>query len=145
MGRPELAADPRFAAERDRRANQDELDALISAWTAELDKWEVFEQLQAAGVPCGPVLTAPEVFVDSHLRARGFFERVTHADAGTWDMEGPLFRLSDTPAHIRINAPRFGEHNQYVFAHLLGLPESDLRELDARGVIGEQPNMAVHQ
>ena len=33
------------------------------------------------------------------------------ADAGTWDMEGPVWRMSRTPAHIRLPAPMFGEHN----------------------------------
>lgn len=145
IGRPDLAQDPHFANEQERHSHQDELDGLIEAWTASRDKWEVFEQLTAAGVPCGPVLSAPEVFRDPHLRARGFFERVTHADAGTWDMEGPLYRLSGSPAHIRINAPRFGEHNYYVLAHLLGMHEGELPVLEREGTVGARPNMAVHQ
>ena len=145
MGRPELARDPRFADEPARYHNQDELDALIGAWTAGLDKMEVFGRLQAVGVPCGPVQSAPEVFYDPHPRARGFFERVAHPDAGVWDMEGPVYRLSRTLAHIRINAPRFGEHNAYVLEHLLGRPAAELPELEAADVIGTRPNMAVHQ
>jgi crotonobetainyl-CoA:carnitine CoA-transferase CaiB-like acyl-CoA transferase len=145
MGRPELAADPRFAAERDRRANQDELDALISAWTAELDKWEVFEQLQAAGVPCGPVLTAPEVFVDSHLRARGFFEPVWHRDAGAWEMERPLYRFTRRPTRIRMNAPAFAEHNDYVLRELIGLNADEVAQLEEQGVTARVPDMASHQ
>jgi crotonobetainyl-CoA:carnitine CoA-transferase CaiB-like acyl-CoA transferase len=91
------------------------------------------------------VLNPAEVFFDPHLRARGFFEWVTHPEAGTWDMEGPIYRLSRTPAHIRINAPCFGEHNGWVLAHLLGLPEGELTTLSAEGIIGTEPNMAVHQ
>jgi crotonobetainyl-CoA:carnitine CoA-transferase CaiB-like acyl-CoA transferase len=145
MGRPELAHDPRFATEPDRYRSQDELDAIISAWTAGLDKMEVFERLQAVGVPCGPVLSVPELMENPHLRARGFFERVTHPDAGTWDMEGPAYRLSRTPAHIRINGPCFGEHNTYVLGALLGLPDDERSALADAGVTAEQPNMAVHQ
>ena len=145
MGRPELAREPRFAEEAARYANQDELDALISAWTSGLDKREIVARLQAAGVPCGPVLSVPELLQDPHLRARGFFEWVTHPDAGAWDMEGPVYRLSRTPAHIRLNAPRFGEHTAYALGHLLGHPPAELAELDAAGVTGTQPNMSVHQ
>lgn len=145
MGRPELARDPRFADAAARHAHQDELDALIASWTAGQDKIELFHRLQAAGVPCGPVLNPAEVFFDPHLRARGFFEWVTHPEAGTWDMEGPIYRLSRTPAHIRINAPCFGEHNGWVLQHLLGLPEDEEHELAATGIIGTVPNLAVHQ
>ena len=45
------------------------------------------ETLQAAGVPAMPVLSVPEVFEDEHLRAREFFETVSHAVAGAWDIE----------------------------------------------------------
>ncbi len=145
MGRPELARDGRFAGERVRYLNQDELDAIIAAWTAERDKDDIVALLQAKGVPSAPVLSVPEVLHDPHLRARGFFERVTHADAGTWDMEGPVYRLSASPAHIRINAPRFGEHNAYVLGHLLGRAYSELQDLERLDVIGTRPNMAVHQ
>ncbi len=145
MGRPELARDPRFADAAARRAHQDELDAIIAAWTAGQDKIALFHHLQAAGVPCGPVLNPAEVFFDPHLRARGFFEWVTHPEAGTWDMEGPIYRLSRTPAHIRINAPCFGEHNGWVLRHLLGLSAEEEATLAAAGIIGTVPNMAVHQ
>jgi crotonobetainyl-CoA:carnitine CoA-transferase CaiB-like acyl-CoA transferase len=145
MGRPELARDSRFATAAARKAHEEELDGLIAAWTADQDKLELFHRLQAVGVPCGPVLNPAEVFFDPHLRARGFFEWVTHPEAGTWDMEGPIYRLSRTPAHIRINAPCFGEHNGWVLAHLLGLPEGELTTLSAEGIIGTEPNMAVHQ
>jgi len=145
MGRPALARDPRFATAVARKAHEEELDGLIAAWTATQDKTALFHRLQATGVPCGPVLNPAEVLCDPHLRARGFFEWVTHPEAGTWDMEGPIYHLSCTPAHIRINAPCFGEHNAWVLGHLLGVPEGELMALAAEGVIGTEPNMAVHQ
>ncbi len=145
IGRPELAADLRYATEPQRYARQEELDGVIAAWTAAQDKMAAFHTLQAAGVPCGPVLTAAELMIEPHLRARGFFERVTHPDAGTWDMEGPIYRLSPGPAHIRINAPRFGEHTAWALGHLLGLPSATLESLEAAGITGDTPNMSVHQ
>src|SRR5262249_61080911 len=46
MGRPELAADKRFADVGARKANEDALEEIISAWTKERDRWEVTETLQ---------------------------------------------------------------------------------------------------
>jgi hypothetical protein len=37
-------------------------------------------------------------------------------------LESPAWRLSETPLHVRLPAPAAGEHNAYVFGHLLGLP-----------------------
>ena len=81
---------------------------------------------------------------DKHLRSRGFWESVSHPTAGTWDMEGPVWRMSKTPAHVRLPAPRFGEHNQWVLSELLGLSETEIAALEAAGVTAREPNLGVH-
>ena len=43
--------DARWADAPGRKAHEDDLDAALSQWCAELDCWEVTERLQAAGVP----------------------------------------------------------------------------------------------
>ncbi len=131
IGRPDLASD---AGSRPR--NRDELDALIAEWTARCPKEEAAEGLQAAGVPAMPVLTVPELLADPHLKARGFFEQVAHPVAGTWPVEGPHWSLRESPAHIRLPAPAFGEHNYYVLRELLGLTDQQLETLRERGVTG---------
>jgi crotonobetainyl-CoA:carnitine CoA-transferase CaiB-like acyl-CoA transferase len=145
MGRAELASDARFADVVSRYRNQDALDKEIAAWTRERTKTAAAEALQAAGVPASAVLSAPEVFDDPHLRARGFFESVAHSVAGVWEVEGPHWRLSESPAHIRLPAPAFGEHNGYVFRELLGLSEEEIAALEAQGITGATPNWAVHE
>ena len=81
---------------------------------------------------------------DEHLRARGFWESVTQVDAGTWDMEGPVWRMSRTPAHVRMPPPMYGEHNQWVLHDLLGLDDEEIAELAAAGVTSSEPNLGVH-
>ncbi len=145
MGCPELAADDRFADVVSRYRNQEPLDEEISRWTRERTKEAAAEGLQAAGVPASPVLTVPDVFDDAHLRARGYYEAVSHSLAGTWDVEGPHWRLSESPAHIRLPAPAFGEHNGYVLGELLGLSGEEIAALEAEGVTGGAPNWSVHE
>ena len=145
MGRPELAADPRFADVVSRYRNQDALDEAIGVWTRGQTKEEAAEALQAAGVPAAPVLSVPEVFADPHLRARSFYETVAHSVAGTWEIEGPHWRMSESPAHIRLPAPAFGEHNDYVFRELLGLLDEEIAGLEAAGVTGRIPDWSVHE
>jgi crotonobetainyl-CoA:carnitine CoA-transferase CaiB-like acyl-CoA transferase len=136
MGRPELAADGRFADVVSRYRNQDALDREVGRWSAGLSKEEAAAALAAAGVPASPVLSVPEVFADGHLRSRGFFESVTHSLAGTWEIEGPHWRFSESPGHVRLPAPAFGEHNAYVFGELLGLSAEEVAALEAEGVTG---------
>ena len=81
---------------------------------------------------------------DSHLRQRGFFEKTAHPEAGVWEMDGVPWRLSLTPAHVRLNAPCFGEHNDYVFRHLLGLSAEEVAELESQGITGSEPDEATH-
>jgi crotonobetainyl-CoA:carnitine CoA-transferase CaiB-like acyl-CoA transferase len=147
IGRPEMTADERFADIVSRYRNQGALDAIISEWTRRQDKSAAADALQAAGagVPASPVLTVPDVFADEYLRARGFFEPVSHAVAGVWEMEGTPWRMSETPGHVRVPPPAFAEHNDYVFRELLGLSAEEVAALYADSVTGDTPNWAVHE
>src|SRR3990170_679684 len=137
--------DAHFADVVSRYRNQDALDGEIARWTRERSKAAAAAALQAAEVPASPVLSAPDVFEEPHLRARGFYESVSHAVAGVWEVEGPHWRFSESPAHIRLPAPAFGEHNGYVLRELLGLSEEEIAELEAQSVTGSTPNWAVHE
>ena len=136
IGRPELARDERYADVVSRYRNQDGLDPIISEWTAGRAHREAAEQLQAADVPAEPVLTIPELVVDPHLTERGFWEEVTHRDSGTWTTEAPAWRFSRAPAHVRLPAPAFGEHNDYVFGELLGLSADEIVALERDACCG---------
>jgi crotonobetainyl-CoA:carnitine CoA-transferase CaiB-like acyl-CoA transferase len=153
MGRAELAADPRFADVVSRYRHQDELDEAISAWTRGKAPGEAALALQEAGLPTGqagvaasPVPSVAELMEDPHLRERGFFEKTAHPEAGVRPrrMDGVPWRLSLTPAHVRLSAPCFGEHNDYVFRHLLGLSAEQAADLERQGVTGREPDEAAH-
>ena len=145
LGTPELAADARFATNAARKANEDELDAIITAWSSVRGHYEAMHLLQQRGVPAGAVLTAPELLSDPHMRSRGAWVEHTHPDAGTWEMEAPPWKLSRTPGHIRMPAPGFGQHNSYVFRDLLKLPEAEIEALYTAGVTADDPDETLHR
>jgi len=144
MGRAELAADPRFADVVSRYRHQDELDEAISAWTRGKTPQEATLALQGAGLPASPVASVADLMEDPHLRERDFFEKTAHAEAGVWEIDGVPWRLSLTPAHVRLNAPCFGEHNDYVLRHLLGLSAEEVAGLEREGVAGGEPDEFAH-
>jgi crotonobetainyl-CoA:carnitine CoA-transferase CaiB-like acyl-CoA transferase len=134
MGRPALAEDPRFAALADRKANEAELDQLISAWTRDQDAGTLADALQAAGVAAAKSAASVDLVSDAHLWGRGFYTEVTDASGESRPIVGPAWRMSDA-AEIVDGAPKLGQHNGYVFGEILGLSTEEQARLSASGVI----------
>ena len=74
MGRTDLLQEPQYRHVLGRYRLQDEIDGLINAWTSGLGARDVMARLQEAGVPCGIVSKANDLFEDPHFKERGFFE-----------------------------------------------------------------------
>lgn len=137
LGYPAWALQSHFRTVEGRLQHQDELDRELAAWTRRHTPAEVANLLQRYGVAAGPVLSAADAYADAHLRARGFFETVTHPEAGTHDYPGILWRMSHTPARIRTPACCLGEHNDYVYGDVLGYSADDIARLTRAGHIGD--------
>jgi crotonobetainyl-CoA:carnitine CoA-transferase CaiB-like acyl-CoA transferase len=50
---------------------------------------------------------------------------------GVVEVPSPHWRMSESPAHIRLPAPALGEHNAYVLRELLGLSDGEIAALNA--------------
>jgi formyl-CoA transferase len=112
----------------------DEIEAMVEAWTEKRTKHEVMEILAGAGIPCGAVLDSAEVLADKHLRQRGFIVELEHPARGAYPMPANPVRLSDSPTEV-VRAPLLGEHNAEVYGKLLGCGEAELEALRRDGVI----------
>jgi len=97
MGRPGLRDDARFATLKDRVANMDAVDHLVSAWTRGFDKESLFQTLMRHRVPCAPVRELAEVVNDRHLHARGGFRRVSHPALGKIVLPTGAMRFGEEP------------------------------------------------
>ncbi len=134
-----LLSAPRFKDMATRKLHEDDLDRLIERWTEQHDSYEVMHLLQKTGVPAGAVLTNQQLLEDPHFQERGFFEEVTHPDAGTHPHIGMPWKLSDTPVHIRLPAPCLGQHNDFILGDILGLDHAELERLANKDIIGNEP------
>lgn len=129
-------SDAKFATHEGRKANEDELDGLINAWTADKSPYDVMHDLQARDVPAGVVQSAREVLdSDEHLKERGYYVYLDHPEAGRTAYDGPPFQLSKTPGELRSPAPLLGEHTEYVCKELLGLGDEEITELMVAGAL----------
>lgn len=135
MGNPGLADDPRFADICLRKANEDELDGIVGAWTAGFAAPELQELLQRAGIAATVSATSEDLFRDVHLRERGAFIDVSHPNMGVQELIAPPWKLSGSQDAPVRHAPHFGEDNRYVFGELLGLGEREFDELVREKVI----------
>lgn len=135
MGNPEWARDELFSDSYRRWQNQEKLDRLIGEWTINYSHYEVMEMLQAVGVAAMPSFNAEEIFSDPHLRERGFFTEVEYSKLGKQVVMTPPWKLSETPARIERPGPLMGEHNEYVFGELLGMPKREIAQLIEEKVI----------
>lgn len=70
MKRPELASDPRFSTNRARVENVELLETLIRDWTQGIELGACLAELEAAGVPAGPIYSIADIVEDPHFRAR---------------------------------------------------------------------------
>ena len=135
MGQPELATDIRFASLADRKKNEDELEALINAWTQTRTADEVTRTLQAAGVAAFPALTNRDLAQDQHLQERGFFVEHPHPEVGPRRHAGVPWVFSDTPCQVRQPAPCLGQDTDTVLRDLLGYSADEVAALRADEVL----------
>jgi crotonobetainyl-CoA:carnitine CoA-transferase CaiB-like acyl-CoA transferase len=135
MGRPELAADPRYATHVARGSRMEEIDDIVSAWTKTLDFEAIDKILEAAAVPHGLIYRAPDMLDDPQYLARGMIQRVHDAVLGRdVPMAGVVPRLSRTPGRIRWAGADVGAHTDEVLAEL-GLDDRERQALVDNGVI----------
>ncbi len=136
IGNPGLATDPRFATLAARKQNEPELDRLVTEWTRTRSAEDVMNAMQAAGVPAGVLQTGEDLMDhDPQLRHRRFFTELEHPEVGKYrSNSGAHFTLSKCDYDL-VRAPLLGEHNEYVFKEILGVPDDEYNRLVAEGVI----------
>ena len=135
VGRAEWADDPRFSTNKLRVANRGVLVPLIRQATVFKTTAEWVSQLEAVGVPCGPINDLAQVFADPHVQARGLAMKLPHALAGLVPQVASPIRMSKTPVEYRNAPPLLGEHTQAVLQGLLGLTAGSIEALRKSGVL----------
>ena len=135
MGRPELAADPRYATHLARGERQGQLDALIEAWTREHTVAQVEAAMIEAAVPAGRIYRAADMLADPHFAAREALVELDHPRWGKLPMQNAFPKLSLTPGAVRRAASQaVGQDNAEVYAEL-GVGAAELETLKAAGVV----------
>jgi crotonobetainyl-CoA:carnitine CoA-transferase CaiB-like acyl-CoA transferase len=134
-GRPELAADPRYATMPGRITNRATLIPLLREILRERPSARWLTELEAANVPCGPINNYQEVFQDPQVRHRGLKVEIPHPAGVPRPTVASPMRFSETPVEYTVPPPLLGEHTREVLGELLGMRSEELDQLAAMKII----------
>jgi len=139
IGRPGLADDPRYATNTARLASRESLIPQIQAQMVLQPSAHWLRELEALGVPCGPINGLAEVFADPQVLQRGMRVPMPGAQTDCADLVGNPLHLSATPVEYRSAPPVLGAHTEPVLREMLGLAPQALAELRRNGAIAVGP------
>jgi crotonobetainyl-CoA:carnitine CoA-transferase CaiB-like acyl-CoA transferase len=118
LERPQWASDERFAKNAGRVRNLAVLRPLIAEILLTRDTADWIARLEAAGVPCGPINTVPQVFEEEQVRHRGMLADIAHPLAGTVPQVVSPMRFTDAPLEFERAPPLLGEHTAEILREL---------------------------
>ena len=133
IGRAELSDDPRFATGNDRVAHEQELDAIISAWTRQHTKQEAMLLVSGIGVPAGAVFDTMELQHEPSFEERGIMQVMKHPN-GDFKMASWPVRVDGQPPRLE-PSPLLGQHNAEVLHDWLGIDAAECEALKREGVL----------
>jgi crotonobetainyl-CoA:carnitine CoA-transferase CaiB-like acyl-CoA transferase len=116
IGRPEWIDDPRFRTASARSLNAAERIGKVGEILAGGHSQDWLDRLDAADVPCAPVLRRGAVINDAQVINNELIEMMQQPRLGTVRQARPAARFDRTPAGIAGPAPRIGEHTDAVLA-----------------------------
>jgi crotonobetainyl-CoA:carnitine CoA-transferase CaiB-like acyl-CoA transferase len=134
IGAPDLPARPEYATAPARSKNRDALNAEINALTEKksTDMW--VSELNAAGVPCGPIYSIDQVFEDEQVRHLGIAQDVPNAENRHIRLVGQPVTLSRTPSKMAARPPEYGEQSEEVLTEF-GFSADEISKLRHANIV----------
>lgn len=136
MDREDLIDDPRFHDNDARIQNLPEMVIAIEDWLQAQDSdAAALAKLEAARVPCAPILTVPEAMAHPHMIARKTIRTITDPIMGEFQIPGMPLRFSKYEVDESIEAPTLGQHNEEVLSTLLKYSAEQISELNNKQIL----------
>ncbi len=139
MGKPALAADPRFADLLTRLADENAtaLLQIIRDWAKDKTVAEVDELGEKYGFASTPILNAKDQYDSPHFRARAAMFEYEDPIYGPMVEVGSPAKLSSTPGRLKWANKPVGMDNEFVLRKFLGLHTFQIQALAEKKIIGK--------
>jgi crotonobetainyl-CoA:carnitine CoA-transferase CaiB-like acyl-CoA transferase len=133
-GAPQWVTNPDYATGPARSKNRDALNAEISKLTEKKSTETWVTELNAAGVPCGPIYSIDQMFEDAQVQHLGIAQDVPNAEGRHIRLVGQPVTLSRTPSKMVARPPEFGEQTDEVLAEF-GFTKDEIGALKQSKVV----------
>ncbi|MGB6396411.1 MAG: CoA transferase [Bradyrhizobium sp.] len=127
-GDPELANDARFATPSARSVNATARIHKMQEYIVQHTTAEWLARLDAADVPCAPILRRGEIIHNEQVVARGIIAEFEQPGVGRVRQPKPAARFTVNEAAIGGPAPRVGQHSREVLRDL-GYSEAAIEQM----------------
>ena len=117
-GDPALASDPRFATPSARSVNAAARINKMAEYIAQHTTAEWLQRLDAADVPCAPILRRSEIIDNEQVVARKIIAEYDQPSVGRVRQPKPAARFERNEAAIGGPAPRVGEHSRAILREI---------------------------
>ncbi len=135
VGEPEVAADPRYATNADRRAHRGEIVERIAAILKTRPRAEWLALFAEHRVPAGPINAVDEVAADPLLAGRGLFYALEADDGRVIPQVGTGIMVDGEAGAPRKAPPRLGEATRRILREVAGLTDEEIEKTAAAGAI----------
>ncbi len=135
LGLTDLIGDARFDTGPKRTRNHAELEPLLNEGFRQRTTAEWLPELQAVGIPSGPINTVPQVMADPQVLHRGMIQEVTHPVTGPLPIANTPLRFSRSEAGIQFPPQDMGQSTADVLGEMLGLSAAEVEALEAAGIV----------
>jgi formyl-CoA transferase len=136
VGGDALAQDERFSTIQNRRKNQDQMWAILNAFTRGYTKRELMALLNEIDVPCGPIMSTEDLVNDEHVKLRDMVVELDHPQRGKWLNIGMPIKLSESQVKIE-RSPLLGEHTEEILREVLDYSPTQIASLRAGGAFSK--------
>lgn len=131
---PELAKDDRFATPTARSLNATARINRMQEYISQHTTAEWLERLDAADVPCAPILRRSEIVKNEQVVARGIITELDQPGVGRVRQPKPAAQFAVNQSAIKGPAPRIGEHTREVLREI-GYSDAEIEKMIAEKAV----------
>jgi crotonobetainyl-CoA:carnitine CoA-transferase CaiB-like acyl-CoA transferase len=126
-----------------RREHEEQIEAAVRQWLADVRPDIAMVSLQNAGIPAGIAKLPQDLASDPHLLKVGHWQPSDRPFMGPHLLPSVAYREGDAalPYAIEHLAPTLGQHNHDVLSSALKLSDTEIAELARAEIIGTMATM----